>query len=162
MSAHLPPTPASSGRGVHFKSLKPGDLFWADLVLDPADIAYPGSCSAKRINNREASKRICIVLQIQDKSIEATYLATFDENTTLPTDLDKEMWYPFKPAAPHGQYSSLAPQRNGKAQWASLRSVHKVSKEQVDKLGVPGLPPTTVNAIIRAMDAVQTNLRKKK
>lgn len=116
---------------VHFTTLERGDLFWAELILDRADIAYPNSGTAKKIKNKVPQKRICIVLQKYTTCIGATYLATFDENPTLPPNLDGRMWYPFEPADSHGSYSSLAPQRNGKAQWASLRRVHYVYDQYV-------------------------------
>lgn len=140
---------------VHFTTLERGDLFWAELVLDPADIAYRSSGTARKIRNKVPLPRICIVLQKYTNCIGATYLATFDEALTLPPGLDRRMWYPFKPAESHGSYSSLAAQRNKKAQWASLRSVHYVYDQYVEKLGIR-LPAASVDAIQRAMQTAHS------
>lgn len=68
------------------------------LLLDPADAANPNGWTAQRIRRGELFKRQCIVLEKYTDRIEYTYMATFGESTTLPDDLKKRMWYPFKPA----------------------------------------------------------------
>ena len=64
-------------------------------------------------------------------SVQVTYVATFDQSTTLPSALDKTVWYPFKPATKEGDLEPLPELSNEKAQWASLRTKQTITKNPV-------------------------------
>ena len=81
--------------------------------------------------NLKPVRRICIVLVPGKTSVEVTYTATFHESPTLPSMLDKSMWYPFKPVAKEGSLEPLPAMSNGVAQWASLRSKQTITKSTV-------------------------------
>ena len=84
-----------------------------------------------RIKKGQAVRRICLVLEPGETSVQVTYVATFSENTTLPSTLDKTMWYPLAPATQEGSFAPLPALDNGKAQWASLRTRHTITVNPV-------------------------------
>lgn len=72
-----------------------------------------------------------MVLVSGTTSVEVTYVATFDQKTQLPSQLDKTMWYPFSPATKEGSYDPLPSIIGGKAQWASLRTKQTITANPV-------------------------------
>ncbi|KAG9316104.1 hypothetical protein JVU11DRAFT_3778 [Chiua virens] len=122
-----------SKTSTHLKDLQVGDLIWANVVLDIADLVDLKSTSstAKKTKEGKPTRRICLVLEAGATSVRVTYVATFNESNTLPTALDKTMWYPFRPATKEGDLEPLPPMREGIAQWASLRSTHTITNDPV-------------------------------
>ena len=105
------------------------------------EIRVAHTVSYNRIKQGKPVRRICVVLVPGETSVEVTYVATFDQSHTLPHTLDKEMWYPFKPATKEGDLEPLPELSNKKAQWASLRTKHTVTQNPVSSLGVTCLEP---------------------
>ncbi|KAG6380542.1 hypothetical protein JVT61DRAFT_4901 [Boletus reticuloceps] len=131
--------------------LKVGDLIFADIIINPTDIADRSSKSATTSKAKQGKpvRRICLVLEPGKTSVQVTYVPTFKESTTLPSTLDKAMWYPFMPATKEGSLEPLPAMSNGKAQWASLRSKQTIAKDPISD----SVPVTTVNLIKAKMKA---------
>ncbi|KAF8550756.1 hypothetical protein OG21DRAFT_371746 [Imleria badia] len=125
-----------SNVSTHLKDLKVGDLIYTEIKIDIKDLADPNSKTktTKAIKAGKEVKRICIVLVPGHDSVEVSYSATFHDSHTLPAHLDKHMWYPFKPATKEGDLEPLPERRDERACWASLRALHKITKNPVDKL----------------------------
>ncbi|KAF8550761.1 hypothetical protein OG21DRAFT_371842 [Imleria badia] len=138
------------------KDLKVGDRIWTEVKVDRDDVADLNSQSntAKAIKNGIPVKRICVVLVPGHTSVEVTYFATFNRSDTLPKRLSKDLWYPFKPATKEGKLDPLPglhdKEDENKAQWVSLRTRHKVTKNPVDKME-PDVPVKSVNLIKEKM-----------
>ncbi|KDR77566.1 hypothetical protein GALMADRAFT_209879 [Galerina marginata CBS 339.88] len=136
------------------KDLKVGDLITTDVLIDINDLANPASTSgtSKKIKRGIPTPRLCVVLSVMtgNASVGVTYMATFDRETTLPTTLDPNFFYPIAPALQGKQaFVPLAGEADGEAQWASLRHTFYINGEFKKKEGV--LPVATANAIKAAM-----------
>ncbi|KAI9571765.1 hypothetical protein HD554DRAFT_1819731 [Boletus coccyginus] len=144
-----------SKASVQLKDLKVGDLIYADIVLNTADIADSNSKSSTtaKIKQGKPVRRICLVLVPGQTSVQVTYVATFGQSTTLSTELDKAMWYPFKPATKEGNLEPLPALSNGKAQWASLRTKHTITKNPADVISGLTVPVASAELIKGKMKA---------
>ncbi|KAI6026986.1 hypothetical protein EDC04DRAFT_3092218 [Pisolithus marmoratus] len=141
---------------IHLSELQYGDIFYANVIIDPKDNVVEDSTShtARCIRTWQPIRRRCIVLKTGSTRVHVTYLATFRFETKLPPDLDKDMWYPFQPAEQEGSYVPLEPHENGVIQWASLRTEQIVTQTPVERRPWR-LPAASVDAIRRAMWTVQ-------
>lgn len=110
-------------------TLNPGDLFYADVVINKADLtAHPGSTTATNINEGKPVNRICVVLYTdRSTSMQVTYVATHGYKDFLPLELDKTMWYPISPAPWENYELPPLPRINARVQWVSLRYTHTIS-----------------------------------
>jgi len=137
------------------KDLKVGDLIYADIVVNTADVAdlKSKSTTTTKIKQGKPVRRICLVLVPGQISVQVTYVATFDQSNALPSTLDKKMWYPFKPATKEGDLEPLPELSNGKAQWASIRTKHTITTNPVDKLSDRTVPVASADLIKGKMKA---------
>ncbi|KAI6110987.1 hypothetical protein EDD16DRAFT_1099725 [Pisolithus croceorrhizus] len=143
----------AGSKEVYFETLRPGDIIFAEIVIDPRDTADPGSTTARTIAEGEPIRHPCVVLSTGTDGVEVTYMATFKERSSLPRALDKSMWYPISPAPYEGFfYPPLPPRWNGKAQWVSLRARHPITKRRVRKFDET-FPVASLNVITLHMRA---------
>ncbi|KAI5999656.1 hypothetical protein EDD15DRAFT_2238048 [Pisolithus albus] len=114
---------------VYMNTLNPGDLFYANVVIDKADLtAHPGSSTARNINEGKPVPRICLVLYTdRSTTMQVTYVATHGYKAVLPPELDRTMWYPISPAPLENYDLPPLPPTNGTPQWVSLRYTHTIS-----------------------------------
>jgi len=142
---------------VPLASLSVGDIIYANVVINQADMADPNSKSttAKKIKKGQPVERICIVLAVHGGSVDVTYTATFAKSTQLPTSFtDKSYWYPINPATKEGTLdpipSAINPQT---AQWASLRQTQKVTANPAKRIDGSQYTAASVALILAAMKA---------
>ncbi|KAF8886083.1 hypothetical protein CPB84DRAFT_1827144 [Gymnopilus junonius] len=136
------------------KDLAVGNIIYADVTIDKADMADPSSTSttAKKIKKGDKVTRLCIILEKGTSSVTVTYLATFAGATSLPTSFtDKSLWYPIKPATKESTYQPL-PETNGKAQWACLRKKQTITTDPVKKVA-DTMTEASAKLILGAMKA---------
>ncbi|CCL99536.1 uncharacterized protein FIBRA_01554 [Fibroporia radiculosa] len=114
---------------VEVSKLVVGDLIYASIHIDRADMANPKATSgtAKKIKKGEPVVRHCVVLEKNEHSVVVTYLATFGGSKKLPTTLQEVYWYPIEPAEKEGKHEPLPELNPGVAQWASLRKKQTVT-----------------------------------
>lgn len=144
------------------KDLAIGDIIYADVLIDKADMADPNSKSTTakkfvnqsviaiihtllklinslpRIKKGQPVARLAVVLVAGSSSVQVTYLATFAQSTQLPASFpDKSMWYPILPATKESVYDPLPALQNNKAQWACLRRKQTITDDPVGYLFSP-------------------------
>ncbi|GBE85424.1 hypothetical protein BKA93DRAFT_828887 [Sparassis latifolia] len=143
-----------SKTSVPLKDLVVGDIIYANIIIDKADMADPNSKSgtAKNIKAGKPVRRLCVVLVAGSSSVVVTYLATFNQSKTLPASFtDKSYWYPVSPATKEGTLDPL-PSLNGTAQWVSLRKKQTVTEDPVEKV-TEKFSAASVKLILAAMKA---------
>jgi hypothetical protein len=119
------------------KDLAVGDIIYANVHIDKADMADPNSKSttAKKINKGQPVTRLAVVLVAGSSSVQVTYLATFAGSTQLPASFaDKSIWYPISPAKKESTHDPLPALPNNKAQWACLRKKQTITEDPVNKV----------------------------
>ncbi|PBK77699.1 hypothetical protein ARMSODRAFT_4233 [Armillaria solidipes] len=134
------------------KDLAVGDIIWTPVIVDLQDFGSPASQStmAKMIRKGVPVPRLCIVLATGETSVQVTYLATFGDSVTLPSHLDKNMFYPFSPSnTSGGPYEPLPMLDDGsRSPWASLRAKYTITENPVSKTELK--VPTSSAALILA------------
>ncbi|PBK94528.1 hypothetical protein ARMGADRAFT_1011961 [Armillaria gallica] len=143
----------SSTTPTALRDLAVGDVIWTPVIVDQRDFGSPTSKStmAKRIKKGLPVLRLCIVLATGETSVQVTYMATFGDSDTLPSHLDKTMFYPFEPVLPSGgPYKPLPVLQDARHSWASLRARYTITGNPVSKIELR-VPASSAALILASM-----------